>query len=137
MSLTHADRCPNCGRAQMPRKTGQTVTARICQSCEFVEEIKEPLKLNEPKATLAEPKPTLVSEGYAPGLRYRAVLKDGDETRERPLVIYGNGLAQIEQWAALVLKQAPDGAVVNVYQSIEQHIKILAKAKVGEATKQP
>jgi hypothetical protein len=70
------------------------------------------------------------------GLRYRAVLEDGDATRERPLVIFGNDIAQLRRWAALVLPKAIDGAVVNIYQSVEQHVEMIPKAK-AEATKQP
>jgi len=62
-------------------------------------------------------------------LNYRAVLEDGDASRERPLQILGNSLEQIEEWAKKVLNTAIDGAVVNVFQTIETQIKIIPKPK--------
>jgi hypothetical protein len=69
---------------------------------------------------------------YLPGLKYRATLCDGDTTRERPLTIYGNSLEEIERWAEQVIPKALDGGAVNVYQNIEQHVKLIPKKRVEE-----
>jgi hypothetical protein len=60
---------------------------------------------------------------------FRAILNDGDATRERPLQIYGNDLAEIRRWAAIVLETALPGAAVNVYQSVEQHVELIPKKR--------
>ena len=67
--------------------------------------------------------------------RYRATLDDGDATRERPLTIYGESLEEIERWAGEVLKKALDGGVVNVYMTVEQHVKMIPKPKKQEDQK--
>jgi hypothetical protein len=54
-------------------------------------------------------------------------LDDGDTTRERPLTIYGNSMQEIEAWATQVLPKALEGGAVNVYQMIEQHVKMIPK----------
>jgi hypothetical protein len=64
-----------------------------------------------------------------PSLRYRATLDDGDQTRERPLTIYGNSLEAIHEWAGAVLAKALDGAAVNVYLTVEQHVEMIPKPK--------
>ena len=64
-------------------------------------------------------------------MKYRARLFDpGNANAERPLEIFGNSLVEIERWAGEVLRNAvAPNAAVNVYQSIEQQIKILLKPK--------
>jgi hypothetical protein len=59
--------------------------------------------------------------------QFRAILNDGDATRERPLQIYGNDLAEIRRWASVVLETALPGAGVDVYQSVEQHVELIPK----------
>jgi hypothetical protein len=63
--------------------------------------------------------------------RYRALLIDpGNTTQERPVQIFGNDRTEIDRWAANVLRQAVSlDAVVNVYQTVEQHIAIIRKPK--------
>jgi hypothetical protein len=63
--------------------------------------------------------------------RYRAILIDtGNTTQERPLQIFGNDRAIIDDWANKVLAAAisPD-AVVWVYQTIEQQVALVTKPK--------
>ena len=71
----------------------------------------------------------MIPPPFTPSPRYRATLHDGDTSRERPLTIYGNILEEIERWAAEVLKGALDGAGVNVYQLVEQHVKLIPKPR--------
>jgi hypothetical protein len=59
--------------------------------------------------------------------KYRATLEDGDTSRERPLTIYGDSMEEIEKWAAAVLPGALQGGAVNVYQTVEQHVKMIPK----------
>ena len=61
--------------------------------------------------------------------RYRAILIDtGNTAQERPVQIFGNDRAKINEWATAVLATAisPD-AVVWVYQTIEQQIALIPK----------
>lgn len=71
--------------------------------------------------------------------RYRAILADGDTTRERPLQIFGESIEELERWALKVLKDAPDGAAVSVYQTVEQYVKLIPKPlkKTDEKTEEP
>jgi hypothetical protein len=67
--------------------------------------------------------------------RYRAILIDsGNTTQERPVQIFGNDRAKIDEWAQAVLNAAvsPD-AVVWVYQTIEQQIALIPKRKPDAA----
>jgi hypothetical protein len=67
--------------------------------------------------------------------KYRAILDDGDTTRERPLEIFGNDLSEIRRWAGVVLLKALDGGSVNIYQTIEQHVEIILKKRLEESAK--
>jgi len=61
--------------------------------------------------------------------RFRAILIDtGNTTQERPLQIFGNDRATMEEWAHTVLESAvsPD-AVVWIYQTIERQVGLITK----------
>jgi hypothetical protein len=63
--------------------------------------------------------------------RYRAILIDaGNTTQERPLQIFGNDRAVVDDWANKVIQSAisPD-AVVWIYQTIEQQVALIVKPK--------
>jgi hypothetical protein len=62
-------------------------------------------------------------------MTYRAVLVDPWVKAGRPVQIFGNHYVEIMRWSREVLKTAGEGAVVNVYQTMEQHIAILPKPK--------
>lgn len=64
-------------------------------------------------------------------LQFRARLIDpGDKLAERPKEIYATTRAEIDRWAAEVLKKAvSETAAVNVYQSVEQHVALITKPK--------
>jgi hypothetical protein len=64
-----------------------------------------------------------------PAMTYRAVLIDPESQKEKPVQVLGNHYVEIRRWAAEVLKTAGADSVVNVYQTIEQHIAIIAKPK--------
>lgn len=62
--------------------------------------------------------------------RYRALLVDpGNTVQERPVQIFGNDRAVIDDWAKAVLDKAlsPD-AVVKVFESVETEITRIPKA---------
>jgi hypothetical protein len=65
--------------------------------------------------------------------KYRAILIDpGNTAQERPLQIFGNDLPELKNWAAKVLRTAVSPlAVVNIYQTLEQHIAMICKPKEG------
>jgi hypothetical protein len=63
----------------------------------------------------------------AAGMKYRATLVDNDKTRERPLTIYGNSIEEIRAWAKSVLPKAMDGAVILVFQTMEQQVETIRK----------
>ncbi len=62
-------------------------------------------------------------------LRYRARLIDpGNANQERPVVTYGNDWRKIEEWAGTVLGKAlSPSAVVEVFETFEQRVKVFAK----------
>ncbi len=67
--------------------------------------------------------------------RFRALLIDsGNTTQERPVQIFGNDRAKIDEWAEAVLNAAvsPDAAVL-VYMTLEQQIAIIPKRKPDAA----
>jgi hypothetical protein len=66
--------------------------------------------------------------------KYRAVLIDpGNSAQERPLQIFGNDLPELKNWAVKVLRSAISPlAVVNIYQTLEQHIAMIPKAKLED-----
>jgi hypothetical protein len=63
--------------------------------------------------------------------RYRAILFDsGNTTQERPIQIFGNDRAKLEEWAEVVLKTAVSpNAGVLIYQTIEQQVGLIPKRK--------
>jgi hypothetical protein len=68
-------------------------------------------------------------------MKYRAVLLEPNTEREKPLQIFGHNYQEITRWAEEVLRPAADGAVVSVYETAEQQIALIPKARVAkEAT---
>jgi hypothetical protein len=64
-------------------------------------------------------------------LQFRAILFDpGDLNPERPIQIVGADFQEVERWAVATVEKAKSPeAVVNIYQTIEQKIKVFRKKK--------
>lgn len=63
-------------------------------------------------------------------MRYRALFQDpGRPFPERPIEIYSNNVASIEQWSKTMIDASTSlSATVMIYESVEQEVAICTKA---------